>query len=252
MDIATTLSTLAKTLGADYFGVADLSEARDFILEQGGPEIAEYPVAVSIGIVLLDPLVELLPAREKNGGGVLYRHHAYDVVNTALDQIALQIANTLQRMGYRALPIGASKRTNDARICGPISHKLAAHLAGLGWIGKSCLLVTPDHGPRVRWVTVPTDAPLAPTGPPMESRCGNCRECVNICPVQAFADRSFDPDEPREARYDARACEQHFKDEENRTGIAVCGMCLWACPFGRVQRNRRHTPETIGEEVASK
>jgi epoxyqueuosine reductase len=158
-------------------------------------------------------------------------------VNTALDQIALQVANALQRRGYRALPIGASKRTDDARISGPISHKLAAHLAGLGWIGKNCLLVTPDHGPRVRWVTVLTDAPLAPTGSAMESRCGNCQECVKACPVQAFTGMPFDRDEPREARYDAAACEHHFQDEETRIGVAVCGMCLWACPFGRVKHD---------------
>jgi epoxyqueuosine reductase len=237
MVIATMLSTLAKSLGADYFGIADLAEAHDYILAQGGHEIAQYPVAVTIGIALLDPLVELLPTREKNGGGVLYHHHAYDVVNTALDQIALQVANALQRRGYRALPIGASKRTDDARICGPFSHKLAAHLAGLGWIGKSCLLVTPDHGPRVRWVTVLTDAPLSPTGSAMESRCGNCQECVKACPVQAFTGTSFDRNEPREARYDARACERHFKEEERRTGVAVCGMCLWVCPFGRVNHD---------------
>jgi epoxyqueuosine reductase len=252
MDTAAIIKELAMSLGADYFGIADLSEAHNYILEQGGPEIAQYPFAISIGIVLLDPLVELLPTREKNGAGILYRHHAYDVVNAALDQIALRVANVLQRAGYRALPIGASRRTDDARICGPISHKLAAHLAGLGWIGKSCLLVTPDHGPRVRWVTVLTDAPLAPTGSSIESRCGDCRECVNACPVQAFTGRSFDPDEPREARYDARSCERHFQDEEKRIGVAVCGMCLWVCPFGRVQRTTRRVPDTLPGEMASK
>jgi epoxyqueuosine reductase len=233
METGTTIRKLAEGLGSDYFGIADLSAAHDFILAQGGPEIAHYPVAVTIGIALLDPLVDLLPAREKNGGGVLYRHHAYDVVNAALDQIALQVANVLQRAGYHALPVGASKRTDDLRICGPFSHKLAAHLAGLGWIGRSCLLVTPDHGPRVRWVTVLTDAPLAPTGQPVEIRCGNCKECVDACPVHAFTGRPFDQNEPREARFDAAACERHFEEEEKRTGVAVCGMCLFTCPFGR-------------------
>ncbi|MBP1929963.1 epoxyqueuosine reductase QueG [Methanolinea mesophila] len=233
METAATLKHLAESLGADYFGVADLGSAREFVLAQGGQEIADYPVAISIGIVLLDTLVDLLPTREKDGGGVLYRHHAYDVVNTALDLIALQVANTLQRSGYRALPVGASKRTDDAKICGPVSHKLAARLAGLGWIGRSCLLITPEHGPRVRWVSVLTDAPLAPTGRAIEGRCGECRECVNACPARAFTGIPFDEREPRESRYDARACERYFKEEEIRTGSAVCGMCLFVCPFGR-------------------
>ncbi len=236
MDIQNSIKTLAESPGTDYFGIADLSGARDFIFRQGGPEIAKYPAGVVMGIVLNDTLVELLPDREKNGNSILYKHHAYDVVNAALDQIAMRVANTLQREGYSALPVAASRRTDDARICGPFSHKLAAHRAGLGWIGKSCLLITPDHGPRVRWVTVLTDAPLAPTGSPMETRCGNCTECVTACPVQAFTGRLFDENEPREARFDAAACDLFFKDEEKRTGVAVCGMCLWACPFGRVKR----------------
>ena len=237
MDTVQSIKSLAASLGADYVGVADLAKARNFIMAQGGPGVAGYPMGVTIGIALLDPLVDLLPEREKNGGGALYRHHAYDVVNAALDQVALQVANTLQRQGYRALPVAASRRTDEARICGPFSHKLAAHLAGLGWIGRSCLLITPDHGPRVRWVTVLTDAPLEPTGSPMESRCGNCRECVTACPVQAFTGRAFDENEPREARFDARACDHFFREEEKRTGVAVCGMCLWSCPFGRVNKS---------------
>ena len=138
MEIGRALQQLAESLGTDYFGIADLKEAQIFIRQQGGPEIAKYPIGVTMGIALLNPLVELLPDREKNGGGILYRHHAYDVVNTTLDQIALQVANTLQREGYNALPVAASRRTDDARICGPFSQKLAAHLAGLGWIGRSC------------------------------------------------------------------------------------------------------------------
>ncbi len=37
-------------------------------------------------------------------------------------------------------------------------------MAGLGRIGKSCLLITPEAGPRVHWATVLTDAPMQVTG----------------------------------------------------------------------------------------
>ena len=109
---------------------------------------------------------------------------------------------------------------------------MAAHLAGLGWIGKSCLLVTPEAGPRVRWTTVLTDAPLK-AGTPMEMRCGDCHECVDICPVKAFTGRNFIESEPREARYDARRCEKYLKGLEASTGYGVCGMCLYICPHGK-------------------
>ena len=228
----TRVRALALSLDADYYGVADLASAREFIHAQGGDTVARYPRAVVMGMVLHDSIVDLLPGRDK-AGAILYRHCTYDVVNLALDQIALKLANALRREGFDAFPIPASKRTSDEKIAGIFSQKLAAHLAGLGWIGKSCLLVTPDHGPRVRWVTVLTDAPLEPTGSPMAPRCGDCTACVDVCPVSAFTGREFSEDEPREARFDAAACERYFKEMENQKGVAVCGMCLWVCPWGR-------------------
>jgi epoxyqueuosine reductase QueG len=236
MDLAGELKACALLRGADYFGVADLASAHAFIFEQGGERIARYPRAVTVGIALQDSLVNLLPEREDYAAAMLYRHNSYDVVNLALDQIALAVANTIQREGYGALPVPASKRSSDEKIAGVFSQKLAAHLAGLGWIGKNCLLVTPDHGPRVRWVTVLTDAPLAPTGTPMKERCGKCTQCTDACPKKAFTGRAFHEDEPREARFDAAACDQYFREMEISRGIAVCGMCLFICPHGRKSR----------------
>jgi epoxyqueuosine reductase len=233
MDLASDLQARARALGADYWGVADLTGVQDFIRAQGGDRVTGYPRAVVMGIRLLDTFVDLLDGRDDKIGAALYRHNSYDVVNATLDGMALRMANTLQNGGYQAFPVPASKRASDEMIAGVFSHKLAAHRAGLGWIGKSCLLVTPDHGPRVRWITVLTDAPLAPTGSSMESRCGTCNECVDICPVHAFTGRPFHEDEPREARFDAAACDRYFKELGAGSGPMVCGLCLFVCPHGR-------------------
>jgi epoxyqueuosine reductase len=235
MQLSSLIEKQAEDLGTDFFGIADLSTAHQFILEQGGPVIAEYPKAISVGITLLDSIVDQLPKRAEKAIAIEYRHYGYDVVNNKLDFIALHLSNLLQRQGYRAFPIPASKRVDDERICAAFSHKLAAHLAGLGWIGKSCLLITPQAGPRVRWATVLTDAPLEPTGYPLEERCGECLECVEICPIGAFTDRSFNKDETREKRYDARKCESYHKDLEKTMGVGLCGMCLYVCPYGRTK-----------------
>lgn len=132
-----------------------------------------------------------------------------------------------------AFPVPASKRADDERISALFSHKLAAHLAGLGWSVKSCLLITPEAGPRVRWAVVLTDAPLEPTGKEMEERCKDCQECVQICPVGAFTRRPFRKEELREARYASYKCERYHADLEKKMGIGVCGICLYICPFGR-------------------
>lgn len=222
----------AALLEADFSGVADLTLAYPAILEQGGPEAARYPRAVSLGITLMHAIVDQLPRRAERAAAVSYRTHAYDVINERLDAIGSRMASYIQRQGYAALPVPASQRVDDARICSFFSHKMAAHLAGLGWIGKSCLLVTPQAGPRVRWISVLTDAPLQPSGQPMASRCGECRACTEICPVGAIHGRAFDPREPRESRLDARKCELYFQELE-KSGPPVCGMCLYACPHGR-------------------
>jgi epoxyqueuosine reductase QueG len=164
---------------------------------------------------------------------LLYKHHAYDLVNQRLDHIASPLAGLIQRTGYRALPIPASQTLDDERLCGLFSHKMAAHLAGLGWIGRSCMLITPQAGPRVRWATVLTDAPLQATGGPMEQRCGTCQECVEICPVQAYTGEPYRLGEPREVRFAAQKCDKYFDTIQEIKGVPVCGLCLYVCPHGR-------------------
>jgi epoxyqueuosine reductase len=227
------LGSVMGAWGVDSWGVADLAPAADYISAQGGEVVAGLSRAVSVGIGLSHAIVDLLPARAAWPVAVSYRHQ-YDTVNQRLDLVASVVTSVLQQHGFRALPVPASVRVDDERISAVFSHKLAAHLAGLGWIGKSCLLITPRMGPRVRWVTVLTDAPLAPTGAPMEDRCGSCRECVDICPVQAFTGRAFQEDEAREARYDAATCDRYFRQmREERRGSDVCGLCVYVCPYGR-------------------
>ena len=230
-----TIKAVVEMSGMDFFGVADLSLAHDAILKQGGPLVASYPRAITIGFALMHSIVDQLPQRAEHAVAVSYRH-SYDLTNQRLDLIASQLGCLLQRAGYRVLPIPAAKRTDDERICAMFSHKMAAHLAGLGWIGKSCLLITPQVGPRVRWVSVLTDAPLEVTGEPMAEQCGSCQECVEICPVQAFTGRSFREEEPREVRYDAGKCDRYFKKMKEKDGdLAICGLCLYVCPHGRTR-----------------
>jgi len=233
MTIDNDVRTLVAQQGADFFGVADLSPAHDFILAQGGEVVAGYPRAVSVGIELLHDIVDQLPQRDQCAVAVEYRSHAYVVINHRLDLIISRLGSFLQRLGYSAYPVPPSQRVDDERICGVFSNKLAAHLAGLGWIGKSCLLVTPEAGPRVRWATVLTDAPLTVTGEPMAQRCGDCLECVDICPVGAFTGEPFWEQDPREVRYDAGKCDRYFDALEKKGRLPVCGMCLYVCPYGR-------------------
>lgn len=233
MELNETLQNTVNMWGADFWGVADLSLAKKAIIDQGGNLVAEYPLAISIGIALSRSIVDKLPYGAERAVAVSYRHE-YDVINQRLDLIASHISSLIQQHGFQTFPIPAAKRIDDQRICAVFSHKLAAHLAGLGWIGKSCLLITPEVGPRVRWVSVLTDADLPVTGEPLQEKCGTCKECVEICPVNAFTGKPFRDGEPREIRYDASKCDRYFeKMKEKKPGLDVCGLCLYVCPYGR-------------------
>lgn len=226
------LERQARSMGARFFGVADLTAAQEAVVAQGGEFLAAFPRALAVGIALTDAIVDQLPRHKELAVARTY-DYLYYTVNHSLDQIALRLSVTLNEEGFHTLLIPASDRVDDVNLMGLFSHKLAARLAGLGWISPSCLLVTPEVGPRVRWVTVLTDAPLR-AGSPIPDQCGDCRRCVQACPAQAFTGRPFDPSEPREARFDVHRCEAYRAHlREAVTGLRVCGMCLYVCPYGR-------------------
>jgi len=228
---ASSLASAVQTLGADFCGVADLAPAEQLVRQLGGELAAQFPRAISIGVALPSAIVDQLGRHEDKAVAWAYRSHGYDAINIRLDQLASRATSILQQAGHRAFPVAASQTVDPEQHFGMFSHKLAAHLAGLGWIGKSCLLVTPQVGPRVRWVTVLTDASLE-TGEPLEERCGSCTACVDACPAHAFTGRPFREDEPRSARFDVTKCYLYQRKERTYPGSILCGVCLYVCPYG--------------------
>jgi epoxyqueuosine reductase QueG len=225
------LDDYARTMGIDLFGVADLKVARDFIAAQGGDHIARFPRAISIGLRLSDAIVNEL-CRHEDRSAIFSYKALYDSVNSLLDMTALLVSKKTQEAGFDAYPIPASQRINVQKLEGAFSHKLAAHLAGLGWIGKSCLLINPDCGPRVRLATILTDAPLEP-GTPLPNSCGGCSKCVEVCPVRAFTGINFDPSQNRDVRFRAQLCSEYSERRAQILGEGLCGLCVHICPYGK-------------------
>ena len=234
--LQTNLERVAKELGADLFGIADLTIAHDFVCKQGGECLRKFSRAISIGIRLLDAVVDELYRLEDPA--VAHTYIAlYKSVNSRLDHVGLSLAKRIQEKGYKAYAIPASQTVDSNKLIGVFSHKLAADLAGLGWIGKSCLLVTPSYGPRVRFATILTDAPLK-AGSPIGEKCNDCRKCMSICPAKAFTGASFNPSEPREVRFNAHSCRSYRKKREEELGEGfLCGLCVYVCPYGRSHKS---------------
>ena len=240
MKLEDELKQLALKTGTDFYGVADLSTIQEVIAKLWEETAAQFPRAISVGIALSHAIVDQQPNRFSSLVAMNYKHHAYDIINQRLDHTSSLLSGVLQRKGHRALPIPSTQEnTYNEELYGIFSHKMAARLSGLGWIGKCCLLVTPEVGPRVRWGTILTDAPLNVTSKPMEEGCGDCQECVDICPVKAFTGKQFREEDSREIRYDAQKCNKYLSKLEKTSALGICGMCLYVCPYGSKKNNSR-------------
>jgi epoxyqueuosine reductase QueG len=141
------------------------------------------------------------------------------------------MAQFIAGMGYQSHAVPASDRYGTSGLLGTFSHKIAGRRAGLGWIGKNCMLITPQYGPRIRWGTVLTDAPIT-SGVIMDDKCGDCAACVEICPVMAYTGRQFAETDSLSERYNSAACRNH------QSSVKICSKCLVICPWGNKALSR--------------
>ena len=225
MDLALQLRDELQRQGADLVGFGDLA-ALPADTRQG------LPTGVAVAVKLPKEAVRGIAAFEYPTRAYFDQYH---LLNDRLDAIVTAGAALLRRAGYRAVArtrqYVSQFETDDAT---PLPHKTVATRAGLGWIGKSALLVTPEFGSMVRLSSLLTDAPL-PCAPPVdESRCGDCEACARACPGGAVSGRLWHAGLPREEFFDAAACRAAARalslaglGEE----ITLCGKCVAACPW---------------------
>jgi len=188
----------------------------------------EFTRGVSIGVRLSDSIVDELIT----GPTKAYAYH-YHAMNRFLDNLALWAVNQLQEWGYKAFPIPTSQTIDLKQHKGHLSHKMVATRAGLGWIGKNALLITPKFGPRVRLTSVLTDAPLWTGKPVEESQCGKCQACVKACPVNAIRGENWSFTSKRADLLDVYGCAKKIDQAKAELGAPVCGVCVQACPKGK-------------------
>lgn len=186
------IKDLANDLGADIVGIASVDRWRFAPLERSPQGILpESKAAIVCGFHYLDSCVELGGNKDvRLPGPAVSNHIATEHGNYA----AFKLAKYLQNSGWRALMVPATawwnyrKSTSALRgFAADLTHYYAAVAAGLGEIGWNNICLTPQFGPRQRFVTVITDAPLLPDplyrGPAL---CDKCLLCARNCPMQAF------------------------------------------------------------------
>jgi epoxyqueuosine reductase len=154
-------------------------------------------------------------------GGVVARFATRDQYS-AVRRIAAGVVAMLQSQGFRTEVLIDDNRLVD---------RSAAARAGVGWIGKSTMLLSPGHGPWLLIGSVATDAELAVTKP-MVRNCGTCVACIPACPTGAITDTGLD----------AAKCISTWLQTSGpiprwiRTSIGRriygCDDCLTSCPPG--------------------
>ena len=144
--------------------------------------------------------------------------------------------DVLQSHGHAAVAQVGEQTGFDGEILSTrLPHKTVATRAGLGWIGKCALLVTPQYGSMVRLTSALTDAPFEVAKPVDASRCGDCDACVEACPAGACTGVNWSVGTLREELFDAFACRRTTRERQAQVGIdrTGCGMCIAACPHTR-------------------
>ena len=211
MGLTEALKQVLYEQGADLAGAGDMT----------GIGNCRYPVGVAVAVAL--PALPKKVVRDLKDGPTVEYYYLYDELNQKLNQIVLAGEAFLKEQGFQAYAQTTDRvKINDDYVS-PVPHKTVAARAGLGWIGKNCLLVTPEYGPAVRISSLFTDAPLETEEPYTKSRCGKCL---------------WEAGMTRNEIVDVKSCyEKQLEIMYERTGIRtdLCGKCFAVCRYTRTQ-----------------
>lgn len=146
------------------------------------------------------------------------------IMNSRLDEMSYRMGLFLQSRGWRAVPIVSSNiwrykgyKEMTEQFAPDLSHLHSAVAAGLAEFGYNGLAITPEYGARQRYVSIVTDAPLAPS--PLlvpGSVCDDCMLCRKHCRSGALAKELDGFNEVRIGEYTYRYVRKN----------------LWRCAWG--------------------
>ncbi len=210
MNIKAEIKKFLHNLNVEIIGFGQIPEDLEVL------EITEKLPRV---IVYGYPLSKSVLATVTDRPSLIYKHH-YKTVNWILDQTACNLVHFIEKKKKRALAIPASQIVDWGHRKGHIPHITLAQEAGLGYIGRSGLLIHPIFGAQVRYVSVLTDLGFDPDEK-IEMTCGECRKCIEVCPAGAIGENGVD----------IIRCFEKLKEFAKIRGIGqhICGVCVKVC-----------------------
>lgn len=247
----TDLERIATDLGAVSFGVtsaAPFEESRTVLHEHKDtgmsgplhftydePETAtdvtrSFPWARSIVAFAHGYLAD---SREPSPNGPVVGRFATADHYAAVRRIAGGVARALTAAGARTETLIDDNRLVD---------RAAAARSGVGWLGRSTMVLTPGHGPWLLLGSVVTDATLETT-PPMRRTCGTCVACIPACPTGAITPRGLDATLCISTWLQAPGAIPRWVRPLIGRRIYGCDDCLTSCPPGFPALERVDPPE---------
>ncbi|MDD3952313.1 MAG: hypothetical protein PHY82_00185 [Lentisphaeria bacterium] len=191
------LTSLAKQAafgyGADLVGVGSIGRwAKAPLLMSPLGLMPEGKSVLVCAVHHTDGMIEI------GGEGSPHEQGTYSFqyhMNNLLDVISYRMACFFEDRGYRAIPITASNiwryreyKGLQSTFAPDMSHIYASVCAGLTEMGYSGLAMSPEYGPRNRFVSIITDAPLiADPLLPGNTLCDHCGQCIQHCATAAMS-----------------------------------------------------------------
>ena len=220
-DISNIIIEKARYFGATLAGIADTAALKQSPSHKNTndiiwPETVRSVLVLALGHPETEPELDWWVEKRYNTKG-------NRIVMDIEDRLIVYLENEHDIKAER-IPYSISK--------GGIFFKDAAVIAGLGVMGKNNLVITPEHGPRVRFGALWIYEWLEPIGSKGFDPCAGCEmPCRTACPQEAFAGGLY---------HKARCKKQMGKDERSAikgilkgVEIKYCRECEFACPIGR-------------------
>jgi len=209
------LKTFVHRLGIDLVGIADLHQLKEMpvgISSVSAEFFKNFRCAVVLG-VQLDKLGKQASGSE---------------VSMYLERAAIDVLAYLEENRVPGLIIHTEDEFDPRRRMGLLSLKVLAKAAGLGWQGRSLLIISPKYGPVHRWIAVLTSMDLQ-ADQPIPNQCGECSLCIDKCPKGALTLVYYeDHPEYREDVLNIRAC----------LGDDGCKVCMVVCPWVKTENTQ--------------
>lgn len=174
------------------------------------------------------------PSGQLPGGGRIARYATGRDYHGWLRQRVFRLR---QRLEDHGVPYGSMNGGTDAV---PVLERALAVQAGIGFLAKSAMVISPLHGPYLQLAELLTGMEL-PADEPSTGSCGTCTACLDACPTGAIT-APFEVDARRCLSYTTIEQRGFFAPELRAAQgewVFGCDICLEVCPFtSRSQRLR--------------